>query len=114
MASTRDAGAGRPDLQDPDRAAGRRADLIGLVALVLGFAAVAALIWLWALTLPNVNPPNWVRILGVLWLPVGVVGAGWAGLLGLRGPGRRWSVVGLSLAGLAVVGFVTLIATASY
>jgi hypothetical protein len=81
---------------------------------VFGAVALAAFLWLWALTLPDVNPPNWIRILGVIWLPIGIGGAAVTGILGWRGAGRVRSVVGLSLAALAVIAFITLVATADY
>ena len=88
-------------------------DRRGALCLFFGAAAAAALGWLWLLTLPDVNPANWVRILGLLWLPVGVAGAVVTGLTGRRGRRPTPSTVGgLALAGLTVVGFVVLISTA--
>lgn len=90
-------------------------DSVGAGRLSVGFGvvALAALGWTWALsTLPDFNPANWVRIVGIAVLPVALVGSLVAGIQGLRGPARRPAIVGLVLAGVTVVGFVVLLTIA--
>ena len=85
----------------------------GRYSIVLGALALGALAWTWALSvLPDLNPPNLVRIPGILLLPVGVLAGLATGVVALRGDGHRDAVIGLALAGLAVVGFVVLLAVA--
>jgi hypothetical protein len=43
----------------------------GRIALALGIACALATVFVYALSLgEEFNPPNWVRILGLVWLPV--------------------------------------------
>lgn len=85
----------------------------GRLSVVFGALAVAGLAWTWALsTLPDLNPPNWLRIPGILLLPLGVLAALVTALIAVRGRGRRDAVVGLVLAGAAVAGFIALLAVA--
>lgn len=86
----------------------------GTWSAIFGAIAVAALIWLWSLTTADFNPPIWVRIFGVAWLPIGMTGSLVTGILGRRGPGRIGVVMGLVLTALALIGFVVLIWTAEY
>jgi hypothetical protein len=86
----------------------------GTWCAVFGAVAVASLIWLWSLTAADFNPPNWIRIFGVAWLPIGVTGSLVTGILGRRGPDRVGVVIGLVLTALALIGFVVLIWTAEY
>jgi len=104
-------GAGRAAQGDIHR---RIADQLGTACAIFGVLAVAALVWLWSLTLRGFNPPNWIRIFGVVWLPIGVVGAVLTGIPGFRSSDRGKVGVGLSLAALAVIGFIALMATADY
>ena len=83
--------------------------LAGRMSAAFGLSAIAALVWLWVLTATPLDPPNWVRILGLAFLPVGVVGAVIAGMSGRRGAGRTYALVGLSAAAVTVIGFVLLI-----
>lgn len=91
-------GSARP----PSKTAGRLSVVFGLVAL-------AAFGWLWALTATPLDPPNWVRILGLAFLPIGLVGAVITGIAGLRGAARGWAVVGLAAAGVTIVAFVVVL-----
>ena len=86
-----------------------RSSLAGGMSAAFGLSGIAALVWLWMLTATPIDPANWVRILGLAFLPVGVVGAVIAGISGLRGAGRRYALVGLSAAAVTVIGFVLLI-----
>ena len=55
-----------------------------------------------------------IRIFGIVWLPVGVAGAVLTGIPGLRSSDRAKVVIGLSLAALAVIGFIAVTVTADY
>lgn len=90
----------------------RETNRYGVLCTAFAAIAAAALVWLWSLTLPGFNPPNWIRILGVVWLPIGSAGSVMTGILGRRGPGRIWVVVGLTLVVLTLAGFIILISTA--
>lgn len=85
---------------------------LGTASATFGGVALAAMAWLWLLTLPEVNPPNFIRILGLIWLPIGAVVSVATGLLARRGGGRVGALVGLTLTAAALVWFVALMATA--
>lgn len=86
-----------------------RSKRLGRWCAVLGLVSLAALVWLWVLSATPLDPPNWVRILGLVWLPVGVVGALFTGIPALRGEGRPGALVGLIAAAVTVIAFVVLI-----
>lgn len=76
----------------------------GAVAVALGALALAATIFLYALSLlPSFNPSNAVRIVGLAGLPVGALGAVLGYVIARPGPGRRRGLLGLVLAIVAVV-----------
>lgn len=56
-----------------------------------------------------VDPPTWLRILGLVWLPVGFVGTPLAYAVARVGPGRDRARVGLALALVGPVAFVALL-----
>lgn len=89
------------DLPRRDR---RRA--AGIWSAVLGALGLAALAWVWVVGQPGIDPPHWARVAGMIWLPVGVIGAPLAGAVGLRGPARTWAVTGIVLAVLTVAGLI--------
>ncbi|GAA4378126.1 hypothetical protein [Agromyces bauzanensis] len=74
---------------------------------MFGLVALAAFAWLWVLSATPLDPPNWVRILGLVFLPIGLLGAVVTGIAGLRGA-RGWAVFGLVAAGLTIVAFIVL------
>ena len=85
----------------------------GRLSVAFGIAALAALAWTWALsTLADFNPPDWIRIIGILVLPVAILGSVVTGVQGLRGSARQPAIVGLVIAGLVVLGFVVLLTVA--
>lgn len=88
---------------------GRR---LGIACTVFGALAAVAFLWLWALSVsPVLNPPDWIRILGIAGFPVGIVGSA-AAAVAARGTaaGRGWIAAGLSLAAAALAGFIILVA----
>ncbi|WP_142139233.1 hypothetical protein [Acidovorax sp. SLBN-42] len=86
-----------------------RSKTAGRLSAVFGLVALAAFGWLWALSATPLDPPNWVRIVGLAFLPIGLVGAVVTGIAGLRGAARAWAVVGLVAAVVTIVAFVVLL-----
>ena len=77
---------------------------------MLGILFTAAVAWTYLLSLSDVvNPPNWARILGLVWLPIGLVGVPVAYDLARRGSGRSRGRVGVAVALLGLVAFVGLV-----
>lgn len=58
-----------------------------------------------------IDPPNWIRVVGLSLLPIGWAGAVVAGVSARRGPGRVWALTGLALAAVTAVALVVLVAT---
>lgn len=87
----------------------RRSKTPGVLSVVFGLVALAAFGWLWALSATPLDPPNWVRILGIVFLPIGIIGGVITGISGLRGAGRGWAIAGLVAVGLTIVAFIVLI-----
>ncbi|MEV1131606.1 hypothetical protein [Agromyces sp. NPDC049794] len=87
----------------------RQSKTPGVLSVVFGLVALAAFGWLWALSATPLDPPNWVRILGIAFLPIGIIGGVITGISGLRGAGRGWAIAGLVVVGLTIVAFIVLI-----
>ena len=85
-------------------------DRLGVLCVTFGALGAAAFLWLAALSLTDFNPPDWIRILGVVWLPIGVAGSLITGVVGRHGPHRVAVTIGLALTALTLIGFVVLIA----
>lgn len=88
---------------------------LGLVTLVLGVAALASTGFLWLLSTTDVvDPANWVRAVGLIGIPVGMVGSLVVGMTAgaRRGRGRTLAFAGMALAAVALVLFVILVWTA--
>lgn len=82
----------------------------GTVTLVLGGLFLAATAFTYVLSLSDVvDPPNWVRALGLVWLPIGFVGTPVAYAIARYGPGPTRGRVGIALALVGVVAFVVLL-----
>lgn len=96
---------------DPPPRRGRRR-AAGIWSAVLGALGLAALAWVWAVSQPGIDPPHWARVAGMIWLPVGVIGAPLLGAVGLRGSARAWAVTGIVMAAVPVAGLVALEITA--
>ena len=89
------------------RALHRSGNPAGELSAILGAAGFGALVWAWLLT-AAIDPPAWVRVPGLLLLPVGALGSLGAGVIGLLAPPRRWAAVGLTLGVLTFVGLLVL------
>ena len=108
----------RQDSSEPSvRELSDRADVTsvraGTAALVMGALFVAATAFAALLSLSeSFNPPDWVRVAGLVWLPIGFFGTPIAFLVSRGGRGRTRGSVGLALAFAALVGFVVLLVVA--
>ena len=87
----------------------RRSRRFGRWSAAFGLAGAAAFVWLWLLSATPLDPPNWVRILGLVFLPIGVVGALFTGIPAVRGAGRPAALVGLIAAALTVIAFIVIL-----
>lgn len=82
----------------------------GNLTLALGVLAVAATAFTYVLSLTDlVDPPNWVRAAGLVWLPLGFFGAPIAYAFARNGPGQHRALLGLGVAGVALAAFVVLL-----
>ena len=90
-----------------DRAGTPRA---GTVTLVLGVLFSAAVAFTYVLSLSDVvEPPTWVRALGLVWLPIGLAGTPIAYAVARHGEGRNRARVGVLVALVGLVAFVALV-----
>lgn len=81
----------------------------GNLALAAGILALAAAALAYVLSLTGVvDPPNWARVVGLAWLPIGLLGAPIAYTAARTGPGRHRGRLGLAVALVALVAFVAL------
>jgi hypothetical protein len=103
---TRGGGERRPAVSGAAVPYGRR---LGIICAVFGAVAVASFCWTWALSVTDLDPPNWIRIPGILALPLGVVAAVGSAIAGRRSAPRGLLATGLALAAAALVGFLVLI-----
>jgi hypothetical protein len=83
---------------------------VGTAGLVLGILFVLAVAVTYVLSLTDlVDPPNWVRAMALVWLPIGFVGVPMAWLVAGNGPGRNRAVTGVVIALAGAVAFVALV-----
>ena len=71
--------------------------------------ALAAFCWTWALSVTDWNPPNWIRIPGVLALPVGAAVSAGSAIGGRRSAPRGLAAAGLALTAADLIGFIVLL-----
>ena len=82
----------------------------GTLTLVLGGLFVVATAFAYVVSLsPDVNPPDWVRVLGLLGIPLGFFGTPVAFVVARHETRAR---VGLALFAVALVAFVVLLVVA--
>lgn len=82
----------------------------GTVALVLGILFAAGVVFTYVLSLSEVvNPPNWVRAIGLVWLPIGLIGTPIAYALARTGQGRERARIGVLIALVGLAAFVALV-----
>jgi hypothetical protein len=94
-------------VRDPER--GLTSAHAGTLTLLLGCAFLAATGFTYVLSLGVAfNPPDWVRVAALVWLPIGFFGTPIAYAIARRGPGRDRGRVGVGIALVALVAFVVL------
>ena len=84
--------------------------LAGTFTLVAGALLVAAVAFTYVLSLSDaVNPPTWVRAIGLAWLPIGlgVVPVGY--VVARKGAGRDRARLGVLIGLVGLIAFVALV-----
>lgn len=82
----------------------------GTLTLVLGVLFAAAVGFTYVLSLSDlVNPPTWVRAIGLVWLPIGLAGTPIGYALARTGEGRGRGRVGVAVALIAAAAFIALV-----
>jgi hypothetical protein len=88
----------------------RGAAVAGNVTLVLGVLFALAVAYAYALSLgDSVNPPDWARVVGLVWLPVGLAGVPVGYYWARGGPREPRAELGLVVALAAALAFVVLV-----
>ena len=82
----------------------------GTATLVLGILVVAAVAFASVLSLgESFNPPHWIRVVGLLGLPIGACGVPIAYAIARTGEGRGRGHVGVVVTLLGLAGFAALV-----
>jgi hypothetical protein len=85
-------------------------DIAGPLTLVLGVLFTLAVAFTYVLSLADgMNPPDWVRVVGLVWLPVGLAGVPIGYYWSRDGDRHRLAEVGVALALGGAVAFVALV-----
>jgi hypothetical protein len=70
----------------------------------------AAVLFTYVLSLSeSFNPPDWVRVVGLVWLPIGLGGVPIAYYLARTGEGRARGRLGVLVGIVALVAFIALV-----
>lgn len=86
------------------------AAVAGHVTLVLGVLFALAVAYAYALSIGDgIDPPDWARVAGLLWLPVGLAGVPVGYYWARGGPREPRAELGLVLALAAALAFVVLV-----
>ena len=86
------------------------AAVAGNITLVLGVLFALAVAYAYALSLgDSVNPPDWARVVGLVWLPVGLAGVPVGYYWARGGPREPRAELGLVVALAAALAFVVLV-----
>lgn len=86
------------------------AAVAGTITLVLGILFALAVGYAYVLSLAEtVNPPDWARVVGLLWLPVGLAGVPVGYYWARGGPREPRAELGLVVALAAALAFVVLV-----
>ena len=82
----------------------------GTITLLLGILFTAAVAYTYVLSLSDTfNPPNWVRIIGLVWLPLGFGGVPLGYVIARTGEGRDRARLGVLIGFVGLVAFVALV-----
>ena len=86
------------------------AAVAGTVTLALGVLFVLAVAYTYLLSLDSgVNPPDWARAVGLVWLPVGLAGVPIGYYWARGGVRQHHAELGAAIALVGVVAFVALV-----
>lgn len=86
------------------------AAVAGTITLVLGVLFALAVVYTYVLSLADaVNPPDWARVVGLVWLPVGLAGVPVGYYWARGGPREPRAELGLVVALAAALAFVVLV-----
>ena len=87
-----------------------RSAVAGSVTLALEILFTAAVAYTYVLSLSDTfNPPNWDRIVGLVWLPIGLGGVPIAYSLARTGEGRQQGRLGVLIGLVGLAAFVALV-----
>lgn len=82
----------------------------GTVTLVLGILFSAAVAFTYVLSLSDaVNPPNWIRAIGLVWLPIGLGGVPIGYAIAQKGEDRDRARHGVLVGLVGLVALVSLV-----
>lgn len=82
----------------------------GTSTLVLGIGFSGAVAFAYVLSLSDVvNPPNWIRVIGLVWLPIGFVGVPIGYVIARAGEGRDRGRLGVLIGLVGLVAFIALV-----
>jgi hypothetical protein len=82
----------------------------GTITLLLGVLFTAAVAYTYLLSLSDTfNPPNWVRAIGLVWLPLGFGGVPLGYVIARTGEGRDRARLGALIGFVGLVAFVSLV-----
>lgn len=86
------------------------ASVAGSVTLVLGVAFALAVAYAYVLSIANgFDPPDWARVAGLVWLPVGLLGVPIGYYWARGGPRESRAELGLVLSLASALAFVVLV-----
>lgn len=95
-------------VRPPSRSTGSRS--AGTTTLVLGVLFAAAVLFTYVVSLSeSFNPPDWLRVVGLVWLPIGLGGVPIAYYLARTGEGRARGRLGVLVGIVALVAFIALV-----
>jgi hypothetical protein len=82
----------------------------GAITVASGVLFAAAVVFTYVLSLSEaVNPPTWVRIVGLVWLPIGLFGTPISYAFARLGPGRARGRTGIAIMLAGLLAFVVLL-----
>lgn len=82
----------------------------GTITLALGVLLTTAVALSYPLSLSeSFNPPDWVRFLVLMWLPIGFAGVPIGYVLAGHGPGRERARLGAVIALVGLLAFTVLV-----
>lgn len=82
----------------------------GTVTLILAVLFAGAVAFTYALSLgEGVNPPHWVRVIGLVWLPIGLAGVPVGYATARVGDGRGRATVGVVVGAVALLACIALV-----